>query len=164
MAVPPQVTFRAFLRRRDYVSGSQAAVAMLPGSLRQQGFHLFWRRWNPYCGYILFQLYRRSGDRKPTAVFWIFALSGFWFHDVLIYVLLGRFSLVFTVAFLFYACVYVASLRRHSPLRRLYRRQDVPPVLMNLGLLFSGLLLGCLVNYPIFPGFFVFPRFPIIIS
>ena len=79
----------------------------------QPGFHEFWRVWSPLVGFALCRLYLVLGGRRhrAPALIGTFLVSGFFFHDVPLMLLLGKPLLVCTGAWLFFALATLASAR-----------------------------------------------------
>jgi hypothetical protein len=146
------MTFHNYLKKRGYNSINQTLLRMIPNSLIQPGFHLVWRVWNPFCGYLLFLFYLRLGHRKNIAAMITFITSGFLFHDLLIFMVFGIVSFVFTISFLFYSVVYISMGSNHYNTIRFYQRSKITTVFLNLSIVIAGLLIGFFFNCFIFPN------------
>ncbi len=162
MPKKPTISFEQYLKRRGYMflSFDQAFLKIIKKSFSQKSFCGFWRMWNPYSGYIFFLLYSLiGGNRKRAfAISLIFLTSGFVFHDLVIYLVTGSISIVFTVTFSIYSIIFnienkLLSLGKNFKTYSL--RKNLFPlkyhVMLNMTLLLLPLLAGFLVNYIFFP-------------
>ena len=116
MSMRRRVSFQTYLHRRGYDlrAGSGAFLwRLFIKSWAEPGFHRFWRVWNPGYGYALFHLYLLLGGNKRrfTATIGVFAFCGFSFHDLVAYLISGRFGLSCTFAFILYALLSLAAFR-----------------------------------------------------
>ena len=113
MIEPRPLSFNAYLQRRGFDTGSVVAILrrMFLEAWTEPGLHRFWRVWNPAYGYVLWRLYLACGGRKrplfATSV--AFTPSGFFAHDLLTFAMSGTFTLGFTLTFLFYGLMTIAS-------------------------------------------------------
>lgn len=106
-------TFDAYLRARGFDPKNPAGMLrrMFITCWGEPGFHAFWRLWNPYFGYRLFQLYLAlGGSRRPVvASLGVFTACGFLLHDLPATLLSGHLSLASTFAFgLYWASALVS--------------------------------------------------------
>ena len=156
------ISFEQYLRRRGYMflSFDQAVLRIIKKSFSQKSFCGFWRMWNPYSGYIFFLLYSLIGGnrKRAVAISLIFLTSGFMFHDLVIYLVTGSISIVFTVTFSIYSVIFNIEnklLTLGKNFKSYSLRKNIFPlkyhVLLNMTLLFLPLLAGFLVNYIFFP-------------
>ena len=156
------ISFEQYLKRRSYnfFSFDQALVKIIHNSFSQKSFCGFWRMWNPFSGYLIFLLYSFLGGnrKKPYAIPLVFLASGIVFHDLVIYLITGTFSIVFTIAFSLYSIIFSIE-HRISTIRKTFKnpalvRIDLPVafrVILNITLLFVPLTIGFLINYFVFP-------------
>ena len=156
------VSFEQYLKRRDYkfFSFNQAFIKILNKSFSQKTFCGFWRMWNPYSGYLFFLLYSLLGGNKkrPYAIFFVFLISGFVFHDLIIFLVTGSISIVFTVTFSIYSMIFnveyrLSTLKRNVKARAI-NKNELPLkfyVLLNMTLLLLPLTIGFLINFFLFP-------------
>ncbi|NCA75251.1 MAG: hypothetical protein EOM90_02855 [Alphaproteobacteria bacterium] len=156
------ISFEQYLKRRGYAfqSFDQALVKTIRKSFSQKTFCGFWRMWNPFSGYIFFLLYSLIGGnrKRPLAISFIFITSGFLFHDLLIILITGSISIVFTVTFLIYSMIFNIEHRIlffGKGIRSYLSRMNLFPlryhVLVNMILLALPLVAGFLVNFLVFP-------------
>jgi hypothetical protein len=150
-----RISFQQYLARRgfDKYSTTNLLLQMFPSSLIQPGFLKFWRRWNPFCGYILFLLYVHFGGNKKRniAVSTVFLLSGFIIHDMLIFIVTGIFSFVFSISFLFYSVLFtINSFQNYE--KYIYNGSKLRNVFLNICSIISGLKVGYSFNCLIFPN------------
>jgi len=117
--------------------------------------------WNPLSGYLFFLLYSfLGGNRKrPYAIFFVFLSSGFVFHDLIILLVTGSISIVFTVTFLIYSLIYNIEHKLYTLRKRLRTYTNIKfglsvkfYVLLNMTLLLLPLVIGFIVNSYIFPN------------
>ena len=152
-------TFAHYLQRRgfDLRDGTPAFLRrMFIDCWTEPGFHRFWRLWNPLYGYFLFRLYRGlGGSRRPVlATMVVFVFCGFVLHDLPVSLIRGRGSVACTVAFVFYGLATLVS-------RRLIRGAAIrwpawSCVVVNLGLVATGLIIGALAQHQV-PAFRLLP-------
>jgi len=116
-------------------------------SFCQQGFHRFWRIWNPFYGYFLFKLYRLMGGNrnKIFSTIFVFVFCGYVLHDLPIYLIFGKFGFVCTFAFLFYGVgsLIAAKFDRFFLFDKKYILINVS---INVTLIISGNVLGRLLS------------------
>jgi hypothetical protein len=156
------ISFEQYLKRRSYhfFSFDQALVKIIHTSFSQKSFCGFWRMWNPFSGYLIFLLYSFLGGnrKKPYAIPLVFLASGIVFHDLVIYLITGTLSIVFTIAFSLYSIIFSIE-HRVSTIRKTFKnpalvRIELPivfRVILNITLLFIPLTIGFLINYFVFP-------------
>jgi len=142
--------YSQYLRKRGYRSTNDAAFRMIFQSLSQPSFPLFWRYWNPFVAFVLHLFYRHSRPNRPASIVLTFVLSGFIFHDLLIYLFFGFFSLGFTISFLFYSFVNIGIGKERDSLFRLCQRSVAAAVLLNLLLIMAGLFVGFFFSSVVF--------------
>jgi hypothetical protein len=158
----PAISFEQYLQRRGYafLSFDQALVKTIRKSFTQKTFCGFWRMWNPFSGYVFFLLYSLIGGnrKRPLAISFIFITSGFLFHDLLILLLTGSISIVFTVTFSIYSMIFNIEHRIlffGKGIRSYLSHRNIFPlkyhVMLNMTLLALPLVAGFLVNFFIFP-------------
>ena len=158
----PSVSFEQYLRRRGYwlLSFDQAVIKTIHTSFSQKSFCRFWRMWNPFSGYLFFLLYSFlvGSIKRPYAIFIVFITSGFLFHDLVIYMISGSISIVFTVTFSIYSVIFnieykLMKLRKRA--RSVAVSKLVRPlryhVILNMMLLAVPLAIGFLINFYVFP-------------
>ncbi|KAF0139343.1 MAG: hypothetical protein FD122_3337 [Stygiobacter sp.] len=155
-------TFQQYLVKLGYQNHAKWILLfqMFRKSLTQHSFLLFWRMWNPFLGYFLFITYVRLGGNRnrSTSLFAVFILSGFFLHDLLIYLLTGVFSFVFTIGFQFYsALLYFDSIYNFE--RKIYNHSSIRNVSLNLFFIIIGLLTGYSLNYFLFPNSIIYKYF-----
>jgi len=158
----PYVSFEQYLKRRGYwlLSFDQALIKTIHTSFSQMSFCRFWRMWNPFSGYLFFLLYSFLGGniKRPYAIFIVFITSGFVFHDMIIYMISGSFSIVFTVTFSIYSVIFNIEhklMKMRKGVRSVAVRKLVLPlryhVMLNMILLAFPLAIGVLINFYVFP-------------
>ena len=158
-----RVSFKQYLTRRGYLflTFDQAFIKIIKKSFSQKSFCGFWRMWNPLSGYLFFLLYSfLGGNRKrPYAIFFVFLSSGFVFHDLIILLVTGSISIVFTVTFLIYSLIYNIEHKLYTLRKRLRTYTNIKfglsvkfYVLLNMTLLLLPLVIGFIVNSYIFPN------------
>ncbi len=135
------LTYAQYLARRG-LSGQASTREVLLGPWSAPGFHLFWRRWNPHLGYLLFRTYVALGGGRHHALssLVVFLLAGA-AHDLVVPLLTGFPSIGVTVAFGFY---WAASngCRIAGSFARFRRWPKSACVSLNLALVGAGLALG----------------------
>jgi hypothetical protein len=157
------ITFRQYLCRRgyNYMTTGEVMLRMIRKSFSERSFCRFWRMWNPLTGYLFFLLYSfLSGNRKrPYLIFVVFITSGVVLHDLVLLLITGSPSVIYTVTFALYSIIFfteeMMSARRKKRGRSLTRLRKIPIpyfVAMNMILLGVPWFLGIVVNYYIFPG------------
>ncbi|MCX6281732.1 MAG: hypothetical protein NTU51_07205 [Bacteroidetes bacterium] len=162
MTVKPAISFEQYLKRRGYLflTFEDIFFKTIRKSFTQKSFCGFWRMWNPYSGYVFFLLYSLvRGDRKrPLAIFFIFITSGFVFHDLLIFLVTGSISIVFTVTFSIYSMIFNIEHRMLAigkDVRSFASRKNLFPlkyhVMKNMALLALPLAAGFIINFYVFP-------------
>lgn len=162
MLKKPAISFEQYLRRRGYMflSFDQAFIKIIKKSFCQKSFCGFWRMWNPFSGYIFFLLYSLLGGnrKRPFAIFFIFLISGFVFHDLVIFLITGSISIVFTVTFSIYSMIFNIENKFQAlgkDLKSYIFRKSVFPlrfhVIANMTLLGLPLATGFLINFFVFP-------------
>ena len=158
-----RVSFKQYMTRRGYMflTFDQAFVKIINKSFSQKSFCGFWRMWNPLSGYLFFLLYSFLGGNKkrPYAIFFVFILSGFVFHDLIIFLVTGSISIIFSVTFLIYSLIYniehkLFELRKRVKFytNRKFSLSVKFYILLNMTLLFLPLVIGFIVNSYIFPN------------
>lgn len=130
-------TYAQYCTRRGYAppfKGWSVIRRSLFGSWAQPGFHRFWRVWNPPIGYPLFRLYRILGGNRHRvlATVVVFTMCGF-LHDMAVLLLVRRWSLMLTAAFLAFASLTLLSLKL-EPILKQARWPSILNVLLNLAL------------------------------
>lgn len=155
-------SFQQYLLKRGYHNHVKWVLLfqMFRKSLTQHSFLLFWRMWNPFMGYFLFITYvHLGGNRNRSAsLFAVFILSGFFLHDLLIYLLTGIFSFVFTIGFQFYsALIYLNSISHFE--KKLYNHSSLRNVSLNLFFIVCGVITGYTINYLFFPNSIIYKYF-----
>ena len=158
----PVISFDQYLKRRGYIffSFNQALIKITKKSFSQGSFCGFWRMWNPFSGYLIFLLYSfLGGNRKrPYAIPFVFLASGIVFHDLVIYLITGTISIVFTITFSLYSVIFTVE-HQLSMIRKDFKnhaavRIELPiafRVILNITLLFIPLTVGFLINFFVFP-------------
>lgn len=150
-----RLSFSQYLTRRGFCNLSITNLfhQMIIVSLIQPGFLKFWRMWNPFCGYILFLFYVHiGGNRKRNiALVIVFLSSGFILHDLLIFLITGIFSFVFTIGFSFYSAMITIN-SFYSYEKYIYRNSKLENAILNICFIISGLFIGYTTNYLFFPN------------
>jgi hypothetical protein len=158
----PVLTFDQYLKRRGYkfYSFRHALLKVMKKSFSQGSFCGFWRMWNPFSGYLIFLLYTfLGGNRKrPYAIPVVFVASGVVFHDLVIFLVTGTLSIVFTITFSLYSVIYGVE-HRISSVRKAFKKRALVSIEMPLGwrvalnmtLLVIPLTIGLLINFFILP-------------
>jgi hypothetical protein len=139
---------------------TEVMLRMIRKSFSERSFCRFWRMWNPLTGYLFFLLYSfLSGNRKrPYLIFIIFIASGVLAHDLVIFLITGGISIVYTVTFALYSIIFFIeefiSAQKKKRARGNIISRPIPIyyfVGLNMILLSVPLFLGFLVNYYVFP-------------
>ncbi|MCX6246114.1 MAG: hypothetical protein NTW10_00135 [Bacteroidetes bacterium] len=158
----PVLSFDQYLKRRGYIffSFRQALFKVIRKSFSQGSFCGFWRMWNPFSGYLIFLLYSfLGGNRKrPYVIPLVFLTSGIVFHDLVIFLITGTLSIVFTITFFLYSVIFSIEHRifmiRKAFKTRALTRSNLPVayrVILNMTLLAIPLTIGFLINFLAFP-------------
>lgn len=105
------VSLRQYLRKKaDGIEGEiPQLIHMLKKSFTAKSFRMFWTHWNPiYSYYLGFYVYRPLKKWMPNgfARTLTFVLNGI-FHDLIVSLLLRRFSYYVTLLFLVYGLIQV---------------------------------------------------------
>ncbi len=156
------ISFEQYLKRRGYVffSIDQAIFRTIRKSFSQKSFCGFWRMWNPFTGYLVFLLYSfLGGNRKrPYLIFLVFMTSGIVFHDLVIYLITGSISIIFTITFLLYSMISLIEnillVQRKGARKNAFEARELPiafRVIINMVLLLMPLVIGFIANFLIFP-------------
>lgn len=163
MLLKPAISFEQYLKRRDYtfLSFDQAIFKTIRKSFSQKSFCGFWRMWNPYSGYVFFLLYSLMGGnrKRPLAISFIFITSGFVFHDLVLLLVTGSISIVFTVTFAIYSMIFNIEHRMLAlgkGVNSYISRKNLFPlkfhVMVNMTLLALPLAAGFFINFLVFPN------------
>lgn len=158
----PLLSFEQYLKRRGYVllSFDQAVIKTINTSFSQKSFCRFWRMWNPLSGYLFFLLYSLLGRnmKREYAIFFVFLISGFVFHDLVIYIISGSLSIVFTITFSIYSVIFNIEhklMKLRKGVKSFSIRHVVLPlkyyVMLNMLLLGLPLVVGLLINFYVLP-------------
>ncbi len=117
--------------------------------------------WNPFTGYLVFLLYSYLGGnrKRPYAIAIVFLTSGVVFHDLVIYLISGSISIVFTITFLIYSMISITETLFFTKRKYIRGHHPAPPfersltlrVMLNMALLATPLILGFFINFLIFP-------------
>jgi hypothetical protein len=138
----------------------EVMLRMIRKSFSERSFCRFWRMWNPLTGYLFFLLYSfLSGNRKrPYVIFIVFITSGVVFHDLVILLLTGSMSIIYTVTFTLYSIIFFIEEMLASRKKKRTHHHIIPrpvPIFyfvgLNMILLGVPWFLGFLVNYYVFP-------------
>lgn len=139
--------FRRYIKRRANKSNNllYSIIYLFLISLTQPSFRLFWRKWNPIFGYPLMIVYKSLGGNKRyrSSLIITFLFSGFLIHDLLIFLVVGKLYLIFTVSFCIYAALIMAEEKFPNIFCFIYNpNEHALNILTNLCFIFSGVTIG----------------------